>query len=453
MRWSSEYSSIAAWPALRTKRSRSGQSGCVGRVAEEARPERVGHRRGAHRGARVPGVRLLDAVDRERPDRVDGEAVEVGRRRRSSGAPVSGRGVRPAHCSRARSLAPPAGRAGTIAACRASDRHGPTVRGRPRRAPRRPAASAADRRPGRPHARCRRSRRRGRSSAGPTSPAGSRWSPAGRRRRPRAGWAGSGRARRLIASVGRDAAGRALVEALRADKVTPRVTRVAGARTGRIGVLVAPGRRAQLRRRPRRGRRPPAGDLQADWFAAPTPVHLPVYSLIGQPLGDAGRRAIELARGRGRARQPRPRVDRAAARRRPARGARAHRRHRARTCCSRPPPRPRRSSGGHGRRAAGARADRRRQARREGRHGPRPRRRRAAPLRGRHGALVGDRHDRAPATRSTPASSSAGSGRGRAGGRRRGVAASGGAGRPSRRARRQISAPRPELRPRLGARR
>ncbi len=47
-------------------------------VAEEAGPERERHRRGAHRRTRMPGVRLLDAVDRERPDRVDGEAVEGG---------------------------------------------------------------------------------------------------------------------------------------------------------------------------------------------------------------------------------------------------------------------------------------------------------------------------------------------------------------------------------------
>ena len=40
-------------------------------VAQEARPEDVGHRRGAHRGAGMTGVRLLHAVDRQGPDRVD----------------------------------------------------------------------------------------------------------------------------------------------------------------------------------------------------------------------------------------------------------------------------------------------------------------------------------------------------------------------------------------------
>ena len=46
----------------------------------------------------------------------------------------------------------------------------------------------------------------------------------------------------LIAAVGRDATGRALVEAIRARTACePHVARVAGARTGRIGVVVAPG--------------------------------------------------------------------------------------------------------------------------------------------------------------------------------------------------------------------
>ena len=60
-----------------TNRSRFGQCGVGRGVAEVARPQRVGHRRHAHRRARVPGVRLLDAVDREGPDGVDREPVEL----------------------------------------------------------------------------------------------------------------------------------------------------------------------------------------------------------------------------------------------------------------------------------------------------------------------------------------------------------------------------------------
>ena len=47
-------------------------------VAQEPRPHDVRHRCGAHGGTGVTGVRLLDTVDRQGPDRVDGEAVEVG---------------------------------------------------------------------------------------------------------------------------------------------------------------------------------------------------------------------------------------------------------------------------------------------------------------------------------------------------------------------------------------
>ena len=45
----------------------------------------------------------------------------------------------------------------------------------------------------------------------------------------------------LVTAVGRDPAGRALVEAIQGDKVRVRAARVAGVRTGRIGVVVGPG--------------------------------------------------------------------------------------------------------------------------------------------------------------------------------------------------------------------
>ncbi|MGH2476540.1 MAG: carbohydrate kinase family protein [Candidatus Limnocylindrales bacterium] len=100
----------------------------------------------------------------------------------------------------------------------------------------------------------------------------------------------------LIAAVGRDAAGRALVDAVRSDRVLTRVSRVAGTRTGRIGVVVAPdGERTFVADRGAADLLAPA-DLKAAWFAGADAVHLPVYSLLGEPLGLAGRRAIELAR-------------------------------------------------------------------------------------------------------------------------------------------------------------
>jgi len=103
----------------------------------------------------------------------------------------------------------------------------------------------------------------------------------------------------LIAAVGRDAVGRALVDAIRADGVQPRVSRVAGARTGRIGVFVAPGgERSFVADRGAADLLAP-DDLRAAWFERADAVHLPVYSLLGEPLGLAGRRAVDLARGAG----------------------------------------------------------------------------------------------------------------------------------------------------------
>jgi len=101
----------------------------------------------------------------------------------------------------------------------------------------------------------------------------------------------------LITAVGRDATGRALVDAVRGDGVTVRASRIAGARTARIAVLVAPdGERSFV---PDRGAADllSADDLKPDWFAGARALHLPIYSLVGAPLGEAGRRAIELARG------------------------------------------------------------------------------------------------------------------------------------------------------------
>ena len=99
----------------------------------------------------------------------------------------------------------------------------------------------------------------------------------------------------LICAIGRDAPGRALVAAATADNVTVRAVRVAGARTGRIGVLVEPGgersfvtaRGAALRLRPE--------DLRQEWLEGADALHLPAYSLLDQPLGLAGLAAAKLA--------------------------------------------------------------------------------------------------------------------------------------------------------------
>ena len=100
----------------------------------------------------------------------------------------------------------------------------------------------------------------------------------------------------LVAAVGRDPAGRALVEAIRSDGVIPRVSRVAGARTGRIGVFVAPGGERSFVADRGAADLLEAGDLRPAWFTGADALHLPVYSLLGLPLGLAGRRAVQLAR-------------------------------------------------------------------------------------------------------------------------------------------------------------
>jgi sugar/nucleoside kinase (ribokinase family) len=102
-----------------------------------------------------------------------------------------------------------------------------------------------------------------------------------------------------VCAVGRDAAGRALIDVLRADGVTPRVVRVQGERTGRIGVLVtSDGERSFVQDRGAALRLTPE-DLREAWFSGADAVHVPAYSLLGEPLGLAGRRAVELSRGAG----------------------------------------------------------------------------------------------------------------------------------------------------------
>jgi ribokinase len=103
----------------------------------------------------------------------------------------------------------------------------------------------------------------------------------------------------LVCAVGRDAAGRALLQVLREDGVVLRASRVPGTRTGRIGVLVAPdGERSFVADRGAADRLAPT-DIEASWFARADALHLPAYSLLGEPLGQAGRRAVTLAREAG----------------------------------------------------------------------------------------------------------------------------------------------------------
>lgn len=100
----------------------------------------------------------------------------------------------------------------------------------------------------------------------------------------------------FVGAVGRDGAGRALARAVAADGAVPRLVRVPGVRTGRIGVMVSPdGERSFVADRGAADRLRPE-DLRPAWFARADLLHLPAYSLLGSPLGDAGLEAIRLAR-------------------------------------------------------------------------------------------------------------------------------------------------------------
>jgi len=103
----------------------------------------------------------------------------------------------------------------------------------------------------------------------------------------------------LVCAVGRDPAGRALVDALRGDGVTVRASRLPAARTGRIGVVVAPGGERSFVADRGAADLLAAEDLRTDWFRRADAVHLPVYSLLGDPLGQAGLRAAALGREAG----------------------------------------------------------------------------------------------------------------------------------------------------------
>jgi ribokinase len=100
----------------------------------------------------------------------------------------------------------------------------------------------------------------------------------------------------FVCAVGRDAIGRALVDRVRSDQVKVAAVRVAGARTGRIGVVLEPGgERSFVADRGAADRIAP-GDLRAAWFKGADLLHLPAYSLLTQPLGEAGLAAARMAR-------------------------------------------------------------------------------------------------------------------------------------------------------------
>ena len=103
----------------------------------------------------------------------------------------------------------------------------------------------------------------------------------------------------LVATVGRDAWGNALVRSLRDAGVAVHAPRV-GAPTARIVVLVAPGgERSFLTERGAADLLLPA-HLREQWFRRDG-LHLPGYSLLNAPLREAALAAAGMARGQGAA--------------------------------------------------------------------------------------------------------------------------------------------------------
>ena len=298
---------MLAWPALQHEPVAVRPARVVRGVAQEAGPQRVGHRRRAHRRAR--DARSSPAGRRR--SRASGScrwpAGRGPRRRRSwawdsrwgSGADRAGRrdravrapGWRPSYqrataidrYARGDDRHPPP----TIPQARARSRarSAPAPRGTDRRsAPRREVAPAVGHRPRRPHARRRADARRGRWSGARTCPAGSCSARAARPRTPRAGSPGSALRVQLVCAVGRDGVGRALVDGAPArrrrssgrpgcagaDRPDRRRRLVRGRHGGQRRALVRrrPGRRRRagpgrspVRLVPRCRRPPPAGLL------------------------------------------------------------------------------------------------------------------------------------------------------------------------------------------------
>ena len=93
----------------------------------------------------------------------------------------------------------------------------------------------------------------------------------------------------LICAVGRDGVGRVLVDTLQRDGVVVRAARVRRLPTGRIGVVVSPGSRdgrqcgALVRGGPAAADALTRADVKSAWFRGVDVLHLPAYSLLGEP--------------------------------------------------------------------------------------------------------------------------------------------------------------------------
>jgi sugar/nucleoside kinase (ribokinase family) len=102
----------------------------------------------------------------------------------------------------------------------------------------------------------------------------------------------------LVCAIGSDGLGRRLIAAARSDGVAVRAAEVK-ATTGRLAALVgADGERSFVTQRAGADLLRPQ-DLRETWFRRWGVLHLPVYSLLTEPLADAAVRAVALTRASG----------------------------------------------------------------------------------------------------------------------------------------------------------
>jgi sugar/nucleoside kinase (ribokinase family) len=104
---------------------------------------------------------------------------------------------------------------------------------------------------------------------------------------------------RLITAVGDDPVGRLLVDAIHQAGVDVRAVTITSTRTGRLAVFVEPdGERSFVADRGAILRLRPA-QLPASWLSGLDLLHLPVYSLLADPLATTALRAAGRVRAQG----------------------------------------------------------------------------------------------------------------------------------------------------------
>lgn len=110
-------------------------------------------------------------------------------------------------------------------------------------------------------------------------------------------FAGLGGRAALVSSIGRDAVGRHLVQAVRDEGVTLHIVRVAAPTARLLALVDLSGERSFVTERAAADRLS-AADVRAGWFRGSGALHLPGYSLYNRPVSEAASEAVRLIRAR-----------------------------------------------------------------------------------------------------------------------------------------------------------